>query len=138
MVGEDLVESGQADALWDTGSWAESARPRVERSSGLRGKNIIYQQLSYLMRSGFARFTGSHGVLELCEYGHVAGHENAGSAGWQRCGKAGIQTFSLSCIREGLKRVDVDELYDCDQYRPKVRQVDGKADVFFTKPEYMV
>ena len=33
---------------------------------------------------------------------------------------------SLSRITEGLKRVDVDELYDRDHYRPKVRQVDGK------------
>ena len=27
---------------------------------------------------------------------------------------------------EGVKRVDVDELYDADEYRPKVRHVAGK------------
>jgi hypothetical protein len=32
----------------------------------------------------------------------------------------------ISTIAEGSKRVDVDELYDRDQYRPKVRNVDGK------------
>jgi 6-phosphofructokinase 1 len=31
-----------------------------------------------------------------------------------------------SATREGVKRVDVDELYDVDAYRPKVRHVAGK------------
>jgi 6-phosphofructokinase 1 len=39
----------------------------------------------------------------------------------------GIYTnVPISTITEGLKRVDVAELYDLDQYRPKVRHVDGK------------
>ncbi|MGI9173729.1 MAG: hypothetical protein ACR2GR_00215 [Rhodothermales bacterium] len=29
-------------------------------------------------------------------------------------------------LRSGIKRVDVDELYDADAYRPKVRHVMGK------------
>jgi hypothetical protein len=28
--------------------------------------------------------------------------------------------------REGVKRVDVDALYDAAEYRPKIRHVDGK------------
>ena len=32
----------------------------------------------------------------------------------------------IAVAREGVKRVDVDELYDVDQYRPKVRHVAGK------------
>jgi ATP-dependent phosphofructokinase / diphosphate-dependent phosphofructokinase len=32
----------------------------------------------------------------------------------------------ISATREGVKRVDVDELYDVDGYRPKVRHVVGK------------
>ncbi|HEU0247383.1 MAG TPA: hypothetical protein VFR38_09900 [Gaiellaceae bacterium] len=35
-------------------------------------------------------------------------------------------TVSISAVREGVKRVDVDELYDADEYRPKVRHVLGK------------
>jgi len=39
----------------------------------------------------------------------------------------GIYTnVPMSMITEGLKRVDVEELYDKEQYRPKVRHVDGK------------
>jgi len=32
----------------------------------------------------------------------------------------------LAVLREGRKRVDVDELYDASEYRPKVRHVEGK------------
>ena len=32
----------------------------------------------------------------------------------------------ISATREGVKRVDVDELYDEQEYRPKVRHVTGK------------
>jgi 6-phosphofructokinase 1 len=32
----------------------------------------------------------------------------------------------VSITRQGVKRVDVDELYDADEYRPKVRHVTGK------------
>jgi 6-phosphofructokinase 1 len=32
----------------------------------------------------------------------------------------------ISVTAEGVKRVDVDELYDRDEYRPKVRHVSGK------------
>ena len=32
----------------------------------------------------------------------------------------------MSDVTRGVKRVDVEELYDVDQYRPKVRNVLGK------------
>jgi 6-phosphofructokinase 1 len=32
----------------------------------------------------------------------------------------------ITATREGVKRVDVDELYDAQEYRPKVRHVTGK------------
>ena len=39
----------------------------------------------------------------------------------------GIYTdIPLSTVTSGQKRVDVPELYDVDQYRPKVRDVMGK------------
>jgi hypothetical protein len=33
----------------------------------------------------------------------------------------------IETIGQGLKRVDVDELYDSKAYRPLVRRVDGKS-----------
>ena len=35
-------------------------------------------------------------------------------------------TVPITAVREGVKRVDVDELYDAAHYRPKVRHVLGK------------
>ena len=32
----------------------------------------------------------------------------------------------IAVVRQGVKRVDVGALYDVDQYRPKIRHVDGK------------
>ena len=32
----------------------------------------------------------------------------------------------ISVTKEGVKRVDVDELYDVEQYRPNVKHVPGK------------
>ena len=32
----------------------------------------------------------------------------------------------ISVTKEGVKRVDVDELYDVENYKPKVRHVAGK------------
>ncbi len=32
----------------------------------------------------------------------------------------------LTVLGQGVKRVDIDSLYDAEQYRPKIRHVDGK------------
>jgi 6-phosphofructokinase 1 len=40
--------------------------------------------------------------------------------------KGTYTNLSINTIGEGLKRVDVAELYDVDEYRPKIRHVDGK------------
>ena len=32
----------------------------------------------------------------------------------------------IEVVRQGVKRVDVEALYDADEYRPKIRHVDGK------------
>jgi 6-phosphofructokinase 1 len=124
MVGGKIIEYGQADdyghrKLGGIGSLLGEALKE------LTGQHIIYQQLSYLMRSGapdsldlmvsvnYANMAMS--LILRKEYGRMMALHN------------GIYTnVPMSTITEGLKRVDVDELYDKDQYRPKVRNVDGK------------
>jgi ATP-dependent phosphofructokinase / diphosphate-dependent phosphofructokinase len=32
----------------------------------------------------------------------------------------------IEVVRQGVKRVDIEALYDTDEYRPKIRHVDGK------------
>ena len=124
MVGEDLVESGQADAyghrkLGGIGAATGRALKRIT------GQNIIYQQLSYLMRSGSP---DSLDLMVSLNYANMAMSlvmkRQFGRLVAMREGR--YTNVSLSRIRKGLKRVDVDELYDRDHYCPKVHHVDGK------------
>ncbi len=43
-----------------------------------------------------------------------------------RAARRHLHARAGAITRQGVKRVDVDELYDADQYRPKVRHVTGK------------
>ncbi|HEU0006380.1 MAG TPA: 6-phosphofructokinase [Terriglobia bacterium] len=124
MIGGKIIEYGQTDdyghkKLGGIGSLMGEALKE------LTGQHIIYQQLSYLMRSGapdsldlmvsvnYANMAMS--LILRKEYGRMMALRN------------GIYTnVPMRTITEGLKRVDVDELYDKEQYRPKVRNVDGK------------
>jgi ATP-dependent phosphofructokinase / diphosphate-dependent phosphofructokinase len=124
MIGGKIIEYGQADdyghkKLGGIGSLMGEALKE------LTGQHIIYQQLSYLMRSGapdsldlMVSVTYATMAMSLIlgrQYGRMMSLRN------------GIYTnVPMSTITQGLKRVDVDELYDKDQYRPKVRNVDGK------------
>ena len=50
-----------------------------------------------------------------------------GSSGRMVALRSGTYTsVPITATREGVKRVDVDELYDVQEYRPKVRHVPGK------------
>jgi 6-phosphofructokinase len=124
MIGGKIIEHGQADDYGHKKLGGIGALTG-EMIKSLTGQNIIYQQLSYLMRSGapdsldlmvslnFANMAMS--LLLKKQFGRLMALRN------------GIYTnVPISTIAEGSKRVDVDELYDKDQYRPKVRNVDGK------------
>ncbi len=52
---------------------------------------------------------------------------NSGVRGRMMALRDGAYTHvPMSVVGSGVKRVDVDELYDVDEYRPKVRHVLGK------------
>jgi ATP-dependent phosphofructokinase / diphosphate-dependent phosphofructokinase len=124
MIGGNIVESGQADAYGHKklGGIGELTG---EALKSLTGQNIIYQQLSYLMRSGAP---DSLDLMVSLNYANMAmSLIMEKKFGRMMAMRNGIYTnVPISTITEGLKRVDVDELYDRDQYRPKVRHVDGK------------
>lgn len=124
MIGGKIIEYGQADdyghkKLGGIGSLTG------EVLKELTGQHIIYQQLSYLMRSGapdsldlmvslnYANMAMS--LIMKKKYGRMMALRNGN-----------YTNVPMSIITEGQKRVDVDELYDREQYRPKVRNVDGK------------
>jgi 6-phosphofructokinase 1 len=81
--------------------------------------------VAYLMRSGapdsidlMVGFNYAHMAMDLIH------EENFGRMVALRDGK--YTTVPVNTLSEGVKRVDVDELYDVDAYRPKVRRVNQK------------
>jgi len=91
----------------------------------ITGQNIIYQQVAYLMRSGtpdsmdlMVGFNFANMAMDLIaknKFGRLVA---------LRHGK--YADVPADIISQGVKRVDVDELYDVDAYRPKVRHVNQK------------
>jgi len=124
MIGGKIVEYGQADAYGHKklGGIGELTG---EVLKNLTGQNIIYQQLSYLMRSGAP---DSLDLMVSLNYANMAmSLVMEKKFGRMMAMRDGIYTnVPINTITEGMKRVDVAELYDLDQYRPKVRHVDGK------------
>jgi 6-phosphofructokinase 1 len=91
----------------------------------LTGEDVLNQRLSYLMRSGTP---DSLDQMAAVNYANMAiDLFLKGVFGRLVALNQGIYTdIPLSTIKSGQKRVDVRELYDIEQYRPKVRHVSGK------------
>jgi len=96
-----------------------------ERLKEITGENVMYQQLSYLMRSGepdsLDRMVAvSYGLLAMDLVDH-------GRSGRMVALRDGVYTHvPLNRVISGVKRVDVDEMYDREQYRPKIADMMGK------------
>lgn len=91
----------------------------------LTGEDIIYQQVAYLMRSGRP---DSLDLMVATNYANMAADLALdGSSGRMVALRGGTYTnVPIAVTSEGVKRVDVDELYDASEYRPKIRHVMGK------------
>ncbi|UCG67170.1 MAG: 6-phosphofructokinase [Deltaproteobacteria bacterium] len=91
----------------------------------LTGEAVLNQRLSYLMRSGTP---DSLDLMVAVNYANMAiDLFLKGAFGRLVALNRGIYTdIPLSTIKSGQKRVDVRELYDMEQYRPKIRHVGGK------------
>lgn len=124
MIGGSVLESGEADA------YGHRKLGGIGIATGdilkdLTGEAIIFQQLSYLMRSGAP---DSLDLMVAVNFAHNAITLALKSiTGRMIVLNQGTYTdIPLSTITTGQKRVDVRELYDIEQYRPKVRHVMGK------------
>jgi 6-phosphofructokinase len=119
-----MVQSGEADAYGHRklGGIGLETGDILKR---LTGQNIVFQQLSYLMRSGAP---DSLDLMVAVNYANMAIDLIMKRVyGRMIALRQGIYTdVPLSIITTGQKRVDVRELYDEEQYRPKVRHVMGK------------
>ncbi len=124
IAGGEVVLSGEEDAYGHRklgGIGAECGELIKERT----GENIILQQVGYLMRSGSP---DSLDLMVATNYAVMAANLALdGSSGRMVALQGGTYTnVPLGVTREGIKRVDVEELYDAAAYRPKVRHVVGK------------
>jgi 6-phosphofructokinase 1 len=90
-----------------------------------RGRHTLYQHVGYLMRSGVP---DSLDLMVATNYAVTAADlALEGATGRMVALRGGTYTHvPISVTSEGVKRVDVDELYDIDAYKPKVRHVLGK------------
>jgi 6-phosphofructokinase len=120
----DMLLSGDADAFGHRklGGIGIETGEIIKKYSGV---NIINQTLAYLMRSGapdsldmMVANTYANMVMDLIgrgNFGHMVALQD------------GLYTYvPANIVTQGIRRVDVDELYDIKQYRPKIRKAKGK------------
>jgi ATP-dependent phosphofructokinase / diphosphate-dependent phosphofructokinase len=124
IQGGDMVLTGEADAYGHRklgGIGLLTGELLKEKT----GEGIVYQQVGYLMRSGRP---DSLDLMVATNYAVMASDlALEGASGRMVALRGGTYTaVPISVTREGVKRVDVDELYDLTAYRPKVRHVTGK------------
>ncbi len=124
MVSGEILLSGEADAYGHR-KLGGIGMQTGEVLKKLTGQKIIYQQLSYLMRSGAP---DSLDLMVAVNYANMAIDLVLKKVSGRMVSLTqGIYTdVPMSTITAGQKRVDVRELYDAEQYRPKVRHVMGK------------
>ncbi len=124
MIGSEVIESGEPDAYGHrrVGGIGEVLGEALEQRTG---QGIVNQSLAYLMRAGppvaldrmVASAFGTMAVQSL----------EAGDTGLMMALRDGnYATVPVDTCIQGEKRVDVEELYDSDAYRPIIRNVRGK------------
>ena len=124
VAGGALVLSGEEDSYGHRklGGIGELTASLLKERTG---EEMIVQEVGYLMRSGAP---DSLDLMVATNYAVMAADlALEGASGRMVALRNGTYTaVPISATREGVKRVDVDEFYDVDGYRPKVRHVAGK------------
>jgi len=124
MIAGEMFLSGESDAYGHRrlGGIGEETGAILKE---LTGEDALNQRLSYLMRSGEP---DSLDLMVAVNYANMAiDLFLKGVFGRLVALSRGIYTdIPLSTITAGQKRVDVRELYDVEEYRPKIRHVGGK------------
>jgi 6-phosphofructokinase 1 len=124
MLGGQVVEYGQEDAYGHRklGGIGQIAGQALKQLTGI---DIVHQQLAYPMRAGAP---DSLDRMVAISYANLAFDQLLqGHSGRMVALQNGrYTTVPVNTCTEGVKRVDVAELYDAEQYRPKVHHVLGK------------
>jgi 6-phosphofructokinase 1 len=124
MVGGKVVEFGEADSYGHRklGGIGQITGEALKR---LTGEDIVLQQIAYLMRSGAPDAVD---LMVSVNFAHMAMDLIQERVSGRMCAlrDGSYVHVPISTMTTGVKRVDVSELYDVDQYQPKVRRVLGK------------
>ncbi len=124
MIEGEVEEWGEADAYGHRklGGIGLATGDLLKR---LTGQDIIYQRIGYLMRSGAP---DALDLMVAVNFANMAlGLIDQDEAGSMMALRRGAYTaVPIATMMSGVKRVDVDALYDEQRYRPLVRQVAGK------------
>jgi len=120
----DMVMYGKEDAFGHKklGGIGIVTAEAIKQNTGI---HTLYQQLSYLMRSGapdsldlMVAVTFANMAMDLIHrrnFGHMVALQD------------GLYTYVPADTPSlGSRKVDVDALYDVEQYKPKLRQARGK------------
>jgi 6-phosphofructokinase 1 len=124
LVGGQVVEYGEQDAyghrkLGGIGAMTQQALKK------LTGVDTVYQQVAYLMRSGEPDALDRMVAISYANLAtDLALKKEYGKMVALREGK--YTTVPIETLLQGVKRVDVEELYDVETYRPKVAHLLGK------------
>ena len=124
LIGGQIVEYGEADAyghrkLGGIGAVTEQALKKI------LGAHTVYQQVAYLMRSGEPDALDRMVAISYASLAtDLAMKKDTGKMVALREGK--YTTVPIETLTQGVKRVDVPELYDVENYRPKVAHLMGK------------
>lgn len=124
MVGGKIVEYGQADAYGHKklGGIGQITGDAIKQ---LTGQNIIYQQVAYLMRSGEPDALDRMVAISFANL--ATDLLMKGETGKMTALANGRYTYvPIDHIMSGTKRVDINELYDSENYRPKVQNMLNK------------
>jgi ATP-dependent phosphofructokinase / diphosphate-dependent phosphofructokinase len=124
VEGGEMLVSGEADAYGHRklGGVGEQLGSMLKEATGI---HIINQTVGYLMRSGSP---DSLDLMVANNYAVMATDLAAeGQSGRMVALRGGTYTnVPISMIGEGVKRVDIGEMYDSETYRPNIRHVGGK------------
>ena len=124
MIGGRIFETGPEDAYGHR-KLGGIGQATGEALKQLTGEEIVQQQLGYLMRSGPPDALDR---MVAISYANLAADLAFARTNRQMVALAeGIYTtVPLDLIGTGVRRVDVEQLYDAETYRPKVAHLVGK------------
>lgn len=124
LIGGQVVEYGEEDAYGHRklGGIGEITQQALKK---LTGVDMVYQQVAYLMRSGEPDALDRMVAISYANLAtDLALKKEFGKMVALREGK--YTTVPIETLTQGVKRVDVEELYDVENYRPKVAHLLGK------------